>query len=85
LQQPQLALAHVVAHRRLGDRGVGELPQDPVMDARRRMALLARCAAILVKHLVDEGLERSQLRLGALRVMLRRRQGALIARRTTRR
>jgi hypothetical protein len=77
-QQPQLALAlaHVVAHRRLGDRGVGELPQDPAMDAPRRVAPLARCTAILVKHLVDERLDRTQLRLGTLRVMLRGRQGA---------
>jgi hypothetical protein len=45
------------------------------MDAPRRVALLARCTAILVKHQVDEGLDHTQLRLGAPRVMLRRRQG----------
>ena len=44
--QPHLAfaLAHVVAHRQLSDRGVGEFPQDPAMDAPRGVALLARRA-----------------------------------------
>ena len=75
-QQPHLAfaLAHMVAHRRLGDRGVGEFRQDPAIEAPRRVPLLARRATILVKHLVDEGRDRAQLRLGPRRVMLCRRQ-----------
>ena len=74
--QPHLpfALAHVVAHRRLSDRGVRELPQDPAMNAPGRVALFARRATVLVQHLVDEVRHRTQLRLGPLRVMLRRRQ-----------
>ncbi len=43
--QPHLAfaLAHVVAHRRLRDRGVGELAQDPAMNAAAPCG--AACAA----------------------------------------
>jgi hypothetical protein len=69
-------LAHVVAHRRLGDRCVGELSQDPPMNAPGGVALLARRATVLVKHLVDELRHRPQLRLGPLWVMLHRRQRA---------
>jgi hypothetical protein len=76
--QPHLAftLAHVVAHRRFSDRGVGKFAQDPAMDAPGRVALLARRAAVLVKHLVDEVRHRAQLRLASFRVMLRRWQRA---------
>ena len=44
------------------------------MDAPGRVALLAWCADVLVKHLVDKGLDRAQLWLGPFRIMLRRRQ-----------
>jgi hypothetical protein len=40
----------------------------------RGVALLARRATILVKHLVDEVRDHTELRLGPLRVMLCRRQ-----------
>jgi hypothetical protein len=38
--------------RRLGDHIIGELAQDPTMDASRRVPPLARRATILVEHLV---------------------------------
>ena len=41
---------------------------------RGRVALLARRADVLVKHLVDEVRDRAELRLGPRRVMLCRRQ-----------
>src|SRR5271156_1040239 len=44
------------------------------MNAPGRVALLARCATVLVQHLVDEVRDRAQLRLAPFRVMLRRRQ-----------
>src|ERR1700712_4117007 len=46
------------------------------MNAPRRVTLLARCATVLVKHLVNELRQHAQLRLDALRVMLNRRQRA---------
>jgi hypothetical protein len=66
------ALVDVVAHRRLSDRGVREFRQDPTMNAPRRVALLARCTAVLGKRLVDEVGNRAQLRLVPFRVMVRR-------------
>src|SRR5271165_2122926 len=45
------------------------------MNASGRVALLTGRADVLVEHLVNEGLDHPQLRLGPLRVMLRRRQG----------
>ena len=66
------ALVDVVAHRRLSDRGVREFRQDPTMNAPRRVALLARCTAVLGKHLVDEVGNRAQLRLVPFRIMVRR-------------
>ena len=44
------------------------------MNAPRRVALLARCTAVLGKHLVDEVGNRAQLRLVSFRVMVRRLQ-----------
>src|ERR1700712_2411706 len=67
-------LADVVAHRRLSNGRVGELRQDAAINATRRVALLARGAAVLVEHLVDEGLKRAQLRLAPFRVVVRRGQ-----------
>ena len=46
------------------------------MNATGRVALLARGATVLVQNLVDEVRDRAELRLGPLRVMLRRRQRA---------
>ena len=59
-QQPHLAfaLAHVVAHRQLGDRGVGKFLQNPGTDAPRRAALLARRTTVFVKHLVNQSFVR---------------------------
>ncbi len=69
-----LALAHVVADRGLRDRDARELPQDAAVDATRRVTLLARRPPVLVQHAADEGHHRVQLRLGPLRVAVRRRQ-----------
>jgi hypothetical protein len=68
-----LALPDVVAHRRLSHRGVRKLLQDPMIDAPRRMPLLARGAPILVQHRIDERHDRVQLWLDPLRVDTRRR------------
>ena len=58
--------AHVVAHRRLGDRGVGKLPQDPAMNAPRRVTLLARRATVLFEQLVNKIPHGAEM-IGALR------------------
>lgn len=75
-QQPHLAfaLADVVAHRQLSDRGVRELSQDPVIEPPCRVPLLARRVTILVQHPVDEGRDRAELRLGPGWVAVLRRQ-----------
>ncbi len=70
-----LALAHVVAHRRLSDRSARELPQDPTVDAPRRVPLLARRTPVLVQHRINERHDAVQLRLDPLRVNVRRRPG----------
>ena len=59
------ALAHVVAHRRLSDRGVREFRQDPMIQPPRGMPLLARRLTVRVQNFVDERRHRAQLRLGA--------------------
>ena len=69
-----LALAHVVAHRRLRHRGVGELRQDPTMDAPGGVALLARRLTVRLQHLVDEVHDRTELRLGPRWISVSRRQ-----------
>ncbi len=50
--QPHLALARpdMVAHRQLRDCSVRKLPQDPPVDATRRVPLLARGSPVLVQH-----------------------------------
>lgn len=70
------AFADVVAHRRLRDRGVREFRQDAAIQPPCRVTLLARRVAILVQHLVNEGRNRAQLRLGPGRVVVLRRQRA---------
>ena len=46
------------------------------MNAPRRVTLLARGTTILVQHLIDERLDRRQLRFGPLRITMPRRQRA---------
>ena len=61
LEHLALALAHLVAHRRLGHRSVWKLLQDPPMDAPRRMPLLARPPLILLQDPVDDRQQRIEL------------------------
>ncbi len=74
LVQPHLpfAGADVVAHRRFSHRGVGELPQNALVDAPRRVTLFARGATVLGQHLVDEGLDSPEPGLGPFRIVMAR-------------
>ena len=71
--QLAFALAHMVAHRRLGDRGVREFRQDTTIQPTRGVPLLARRLAIRSQNLINERRHRAQLRLGAFRVVVLRR------------
>src|ERR1700684_1001605 len=68
------ALTDVVAHRRLSERDVGKLRQNTAIQPPGGVALLTRCRAVLIEHLVDEVCHRAQLRLGPDRVAVLRRQ-----------
>ena len=61
--QPAFALAHMVAHRQLSDRGVREFRQDATIQPTRGMPLLARRLAIRGQNLINERHERAQLGL----------------------
>ena len=67
------ALADVLTHGGLGDRGLRHLPGNPTMDAPCRVALLAGRAPILLQDAVDEGRDGHQFRPSPLRVTMRRR------------
>lgn len=68
------ALAHMVAHRRLGDREIRDFRQDATIQPPRGMPLLARRLTIRGQNLINEHRDRAQLRLGAFRVVVLRRQ-----------
>ncbi len=68
--QLPLALADVVAHRRLSQRGTWKLLQNTPVDAPCRVSLLARSIPVGVQHTVDEGRDRVQLWLGPLRIAM---------------
>jgi hypothetical protein len=68
------ALAHMVAHRRLGDRGVREFRQNATIQPTRGMPLLARRLTIRGQNLINERHQRAQLRLGTCWVVVLRRQ-----------
>jgi hypothetical protein len=69
-QQTHLAfaVADVVTH------GVRKLGQDPAIKSTGSLALLARSAAVGLQNFVDECRNRTELRLGACRVVMLRRQ-----------
>ena len=68
------ALADMVAHRRLSDRGVREFRQDAAIQTPRGVALLARGPAVLVQNFVDEVGHHAELRFGPRRIAVRRGQ-----------
>src|SRR6516165_1283644 len=67
------ALAHMVTHHRLGDRGVSEFCEDGSIQPTSGMPLLAWRLTIRRQHLINERHQCTQLRLGTCRVAVLRR------------
>ncbi len=55
-----LPAPHILAHRRRGDRRLRPLATQPIVDAARRVPLLARRQAIALQNPIDELLHRCQ-------------------------
>jgi len=75
-QQTQLAapLAHMIAHRRLRDRDLGEFRQDAAIQTSCRVPLFARRFTIRRQNLIDERHNPAQLRFAAFWIVVLRGQ-----------